>query len=318
MARVAVIVPTYQRAARLPFIIAALEEQTFPREDVEVVICDDSSTDGSADVLQELAARSPLNIRIMRTERNSGPAVARNIAWRSTQVPILAFFDDDCRPAPNWLASGVAAFDQPDVGVVQGRTIPDPTSAVDASDPVRYRAATQRIYSLSKRYEACNIFYRRKVLEAVGGFDESIYFFGEDTVPGWSARRLGAGDRFAPGALAYHEVARRGVRWYLRWGLLYRHWPMLIRRFPEMRREVLWGRVFLAPRHAALLAAYTGFAIAPFWPPALALAAPALSRYVPGTFKREFWLGGLVWAAFDTLVMASLIAGSVRYRTVIL
>ena len=308
----AVIIPTYQRADRLPGIVAALEQQTLARSDFEVLISDDCSTDETAGLLDRLASRTPLTLRIMRTKRNSGPAVARNIAWRATDAPVLAFMDDDCVPAPGWLEAGAAYFEEPDVGIVQGRTLPDP------SVPVWRGAGTQRIERFTNRYEACNIFYRREALSAVGGFDETIYFFGEDTVPGWAVRRLGAGYRFAPDALVHHEVVHRGIRWHIRWARLHRHWPMLVRRFPEMRRELLRARIFLFPGHAALLAAVVGTALGAFWRPGFALTAPFFARYTPLTLRPEEFVSKLADLGFDAIVVASLIDGSIRERTLML
>jgi GT2 family glycosyltransferase len=311
---VAVVIPTYNRASRLPAIVAALERQTFPPDGVDVIIADDCSPDDTAAVASDLAARSPLALRVVRTPRNSGPAAARNLAWRSSAAPILAFLDDDCVPGPTWLEAGVAAFARDDVGIVQGRTLPDPSSPLDPSHPIRYKGVTQHIESLTKRYEACNIFYRRAVLEAVGGFDETIPFFGEDTIPAWAARRLGVGDRFAPGAIAFHDIRDRGLRWYVRWALLHRNFPLLIKRYPEMRREILWGRLFVWPRHAALLAAVAGAGLATAWPPALVLTAPFLARYAPWKMRRDDVVGSVTQVVFDVLAIGALVAGSARHR----
>jgi glycosyltransferase involved in cell wall biosynthesis len=312
--RVAVIVPTFQRAARLPLLVAALEAQTFPRGAFEVVISDDCSTDQTSQVLEQLVARSPLNLRVVRTEHNSGPARARNIAWRSTDAPLLAFFDDDCTPSPRWLEAGVSPFSEADVGIVQGRTIPDPSSPLEPYNTIGYKTVTQNIERLNDRYEACNIFYRRDVLEAVGGFDETIYFFGEDTATAWAVLRLGAGARFAGDSLVHHEVTTRGMRWYVRWALLHRNWPLLIRRFPE-KRKTLWCRFFVAPRHAALLSAIVGLTAGIMWFPAFVLTVPFLSRYVPWSLRRDEIVGRATEVVYDILVIGAIVAGSIRERT---
>ena len=312
--RVAVIVPTYNRADRMPQLIAALEAQTLPRDEFEVIISDDRSTDDTFEVLTKLAERSHLNLRVLRTDRNSGPAVARNIAWRSTDAPLLAFVDDDCLPTPSWLEAGIAEFGARDVGVVQGRTVPDPASPLDPYNTLAYKTVTQSISGLTDRYEACNIFYRRGVLKEVGGFDETIYFFGEDSVPAWAALRRGAGVRFAADAVVTHEVKTRGLRWYLRWALLHRNWPLLVRRFPEMRRK-LWLRFFLWPRHAAILLAAGGIALGVWWPPGFVLTVPFLARYLPWRLKKDEFLGRAAEVMFDVLVMGAIAAGAVRQRT---
>src|SRR5207302_7342787 len=93
MTRISVVVPTYQRAASLPKLIEAFEAQTLPARDFDVVIVDDASRDDTMTVLDELAARARITLRIVRNERNSGPAVARNRGWRSADAAIVAFTD---------------------------------------------------------------------------------------------------------------------------------------------------------------------------------------------------------------------------------
>ena len=312
MTRVSVVVPTYQRASRLPALVAGLEAQTLPRGEFEVFIVDNASTDSTAAVLAELAERTTMTLRALRIERNRGPAPARNAGWRNSSAPIVAFIDDDNVPSPGWLEAGLAAFDDERVGVVQGRTLPDP------SEPLRPFHVSQRIDEFTNLYETCNIFYRRNVLEAVGGFDESFGFFGEDTVPGWSARRLGVVVRFAADALAHHAVTYPGVRWHLRWAMHHGKWAGMIRRFPEMRREMLFLRVFTKRRHAALLGALAGIAAGTQWWPAYALAVPYLWKSRPDSLHPRDVAGKILGAGFDLTVLTSLVIGSLRERTLVL
>ena len=100
------------------------------------------------------------------------------------------------------------------------------------------------------------MFYRTDVVRAVGGFDESLPAiganppWGEDTVLGWSARRLGVEAVYDPDALVHHAVVHRGASYYRRWALQHGGWAALVKRFPEMREELLWMRVFTKRRHA--------------------------------------------------------------------
>lgn len=310
--RVAVVIPTYQRATLLPGIVEALERQTLPLNEFEVVISDDCSSDETPRVLDELASGSRLKLRIVSTERNSGPATARNVAWRTTDAPILAFMDDDCVPTPGWLENGLRHFEDPDVAIVQGATLPDPTASLD------HGTTTQWIDRLSKRYEACNIFYRRQALESVGGFDESIRAFGEDSVPAWSIRRRGGGVRFGIDALVHHEVRFRGIRWHARWSMLFGNFPMLVRRFPELRRDLLWLRIFSRPKHALFFLAIAGIAWGVFWWPAFTLTVPLVSHYVPLPHRPRTVVLGLTDLGLDALAVASLVVASVRHRTLVL
>jgi glycosyltransferase involved in cell wall biosynthesis len=311
--RVSVVIPTFQRAASLPGLIEALEAQTLPIEDFDVRIVDDASRDETPVILDALAARARVKVRVMRNERNTGPGAARNRGWRSSDAPIIAFTDDDCVPAPGWLEAGLAAFDQGSAGVVQGCTLPDPRT------PAKSWAKTLRVDRLSKLYESCNIFYRTEVLSTAGGFDEEITVpFGEDTALGWEARRQGVTTDFAPDALVYHSVTQPGARYWFKYAMMHGNFPKLVRRFPEMRRELLWLQLFTKRRHAALISAVAGVAAGAFWWPGFALAIPYVWRQTPRSLKAVDLRDHLLGTAFDAAVLASLIMGSVRERTLVL
>jgi glycosyltransferase involved in cell wall biosynthesis len=299
-------------------LIEALERQTLPRDEFNVVIANNASPDDTASVLAELTERSPLDLRVVRTEVNRGPGPARNLAWRASDAPVVAFTDDDCLPAPGWLEAGLARLASSDAGIVQGRTLPDPKAAIE-----RW-AVTQRIESFTHRYETCNIFYRMSVLTEAGGFDEGLPAlgdnppWGEDTILGWTARRMGVEAVFEPEAVVYHAVAYPGAPYYRRWASQHGGWATMIKRFPEMREELLWMRVFTKRRHAALLGAAAGVAAGVFWPPAFALTIPYLWHQRPHSLHKEELLDHVLGTAFDAAVVAGLVKGSVRERTIVL
>ncbi len=70
---------------------------------LEVVVVDDHSTDGSFDVLKKLA-RENSNLKIVRQDTNTGPAGARNMVLENALAEFVAFFDDDDESAPERVA----------------------------------------------------------------------------------------------------------------------------------------------------------------------------------------------------------------------
>ncbi len=90
-----------------------------------------------------------------------GPAAARNLGWKSTSTPYVAFTDDDCIAQPSWLRTGLEWMRaDPDLGVVQGQDQPVPVTS--ASTPSSARSSRRG----RRSWRAANIFYRRDAYPA--------------------------------------------------------------------------------------------------------------------------------------------------------
>lgn len=325
---VAVVVPTRNRHGLLSRLIAHLEQQRGV-DGFEVIVVDDSSTDRTPRVLEELAGSSPLEIRVARTASPSGPAAARNIGWRLTRAPLIAFTDDDCRPEPGWLAGLLASIDGADI--VQGRTAVDP-------DEERGRGPFTQIVWVdgwSAQFETSNVAYRRTVLERLGGFDESFGAdsYGEDVDLGWRAIESGARTVFTGDAVVVHDV-KRGATWpdlraRVRDARRWRHLGRLLRDHPGYRQHRLARDPFLFATHPPTLLALAGsvaLVLGRGRPgsivAALALAAPwvrhrTLVEPRPGGRRRA--VAALPGAfAIDAVETITVVASGVRYRTFVL
>ncbi|HZB48795.1 MAG TPA: HAD-IIIA family hydrolase [Mycobacteriales bacterium] len=159
-----VVVPTVGRPS-LSSLLAALRSGTGP-EPVEVVVVDDRSSPATALDLGE-AASWPLLRVLLGTGR--GPAAARNVGWRATSAPWVAFLDDDVLPPPDWaarLAADLAGL--PDrVAGSQGRLrVPLPADR----RPTDWERGTAGLEGA--RWATADMAYRRSALARVGGFDE--------------------------------------------------------------------------------------------------------------------------------------------------
>jgi glycosyltransferase involved in cell wall biosynthesis len=106
--RISVVIPTYQRLeACKRAVSSALEQQLQP---LEILVCDDGSTDGTREAMESWAAEEPL-LRYLRLPRNTGaPAAARNLGTREATGEWVAFLDDDDRWLPEKLRVQVDAI----------------------------------------------------------------------------------------------------------------------------------------------------------------------------------------------------------------
>lgn len=306
MTTVSVCVVVKDRCALMLRCLDAIDSQE--RAADEVIVVDNGSTDGTFEALVDRAEHSP-RLRVVRDTGSLGHA--RNTAARTAIGDVVAFTDSDCRPRPRWLACGLAALEHSDIGVVQGRTLPE--------GPVPRWGVTQDISSPTGLFEACNVFYRRDALLKAGGFDETVGFFGEDTVAGWSVLRAGWAQAWAGDAEVEHVVTTPGIRWHLRRTSYYVNWPALLRQFPE-QRVLLWHRFFLRRRSAEAQLALVGTAVSAgtrrAWP--LLATAPFLWHHRPTGRGRAAAVDSAFAAVYDLAIAVALLRGSWRHRTVVL
>jgi glycosyltransferase involved in cell wall biosynthesis len=105
---VSVVVPTYNRLSRLRRVVAALEDQTLPRDEFEIVVVSDGSADGTDAYLTGACAEGRLTFA---TQPNQGPAAARNRGVELARGDLVLFVDDDVVATPQLVARHVASHD---------------------------------------------------------------------------------------------------------------------------------------------------------------------------------------------------------------
>lgn len=195
-AAVSVVIPTFNRLDSLARCVEALPPE------VEVVVVDDGSTDGTARRIRSLVRP---RLTYIRRPRNFGPAAARNVGIQRASGDFIAFTDDDCVPSGGWPFPLVEELEQSSDAIagVGGRILPLRDSTVARF--CTFHGILEPPRSLAYLVTA-NCAYRRGAILEAGGFDERIPFAGGED-PGLSARvrALGHSLGFAPRAIVYHD-----------------------------------------------------------------------------------------------------------------
>ena len=147
MAHVRVVIPTFNRAVRLRDAVESVCRQSY--SDMEVVVVDDGSTDGTASVLEELAC-SDERIRAI-SQDNAGAAAARNAGIRAVgEYDFLAFLDSDDLWEPTHLEESLRALQASEsIGAVFSRF-----RTVDHSDKWSEEALAARRETIPDRHRA--------------------------------------------------------------------------------------------------------------------------------------------------------------------
>ena len=317
---VSVCVATYRRPDQLDRLLNHLAELEPPAGGFEVVVVDDGSPagDGVGALLAARASGYSMPLRHVTLDANSGRAAARNRAWRLAEGEWVAFTDDDCRPDPKWLHHLLEAAEATSAAIVQGRVVPDPETAALLSNPL---ARSLRVESLSEFYETANVMYRREVLQAAGGFDESFPGAGEDTDLGWRVREQGYSAAFAADALVVHDVVLRtfaqDFRDRRRWGDVVR----VVRLHPETRR-LCWRPHIFRRSHMTPLAVMGGLPLMVLGRRGRAAFVVGLlyvaSRQLNGSKSPEEMRQRLAVLAGDFYEVGLVTRSAVRERTVLL
>jgi len=115
-----VMVCTHNRAGRLRDALHSLEAQSLSPDRFEVLVVDNASTDETAAVIQQYAARGRIDVRFVR-EPELGLDAARNRGVREARGEVLAFLDDDARARADWAAEVLKGFERHDAPILGGR-----------------------------------------------------------------------------------------------------------------------------------------------------------------------------------------------------
>ena len=231
---VSVIIPAYNAEFLLPKLLESLRQQeglTFG-QDYEIIVVDDGSSDRTAAIPPKYGAT-------VLSQPNAGPAAARNHGARAAQAPLLAFTDADCIPAPDWLASLLSPFSDPQVVGVKGVYRTHENGIIPRFVQAEYAFKYERMRKLPQIdfIDTYSATYRREIFLSEGGFDERF------PVPSvedqeFSFRLASKGHKlvFQPQAVVYHpHDSNLGEYTRRKFGIGY--WKaFLLRRMPEKAR----------------------------------------------------------------------------------
>ena len=193
---------TYNRAALLERVLDACFEQRAPRDLYEVVVVNDGSTDGTADVLLRAARRATCAFTVI-AQANSGLAKGRNAGIDRASGERIIFIDDDVLPTPQFVDEHLRSHSAHPLAIVRGAAI-NTESFDDLPPPVW----TLKDYS-ANYFWTTNVSVPLATMRAVGGFNETFAEYGwEDIDVGLRLRFGGVRAIFNKHALAYHFKPR--------------------------------------------------------------------------------------------------------------
>ena len=237
---ITVIVCAYNEARLLAACLHSLRAQT--RQPDEILVINNASTDETAAV-----ARAVPGVRVV-DEPIKGLVVARETARQLARSDVLAYVDADCRAPITWLERLVARFEHPSAPIavtgpyrfydwdLTGRAL---IRAYDFVVAPPTHALVHHGLGIGAILYGGNFAVSSRALAAIGGFDRSIEFHGEDTNLGRRLTPVGRVDIARDcwvwtSARRYRAMGKRAV-----FGLYVRNfWSEILRHRPADREHL--------------------------------------------------------------------------------
>src|SRR5919201_1191451 len=286
--RVAVVVVCHDSAAEVVRTLQALRAQLGLGD--EVVVVDNASTDRTPDAVRAAAPEAT----VIESGDNLGFAGGCHAGVRASTAPLILLLNPDAVPAPGCVdALRACAIDRPQWGAWQALvTMPDERIVNTAGNVAHYlgfgwagecgrpvAAVDGRPHEVGFGSGAALV-VRREAWEAVGGFDERYFMYGEDLDLSLRLRLAGWGVGIAPAARVTHdyEFTKGDYKWFY---LERNRWWTLLGVYPA-RLLVLLAPALVAFEAALLLAASRGG-----WLRAKLRAQAAVLASLPAMLRRR-------------------------------
>ena len=287
--------------------LSAMDRQTY--QHFEVIVLPDAP--------QSVPLRSGVSVIPTGKVR---PAEKRNLGIGAAKGDIVAFIDDDAYPDEHWLENAVKYFGEPTIAALGGPGVTPPGDGFWAkcggrvyenlfvSGNYRYRYIGGRVRRDIDDYPSCNLFVRRDVLNAIGGY-RTDFWPGEDTllcedIVRKAKRRI----VYDPWTLVYHHrrsLFAAHLRQLGRYGF---HRGYFVKRFPATSCRLSYFIPTLFVIYLVLLAALfvcRDFIGGGTLGPLAAVAASPLFFYITATAVSTFSFNPLRWMVTEVGVFLS-------------
>ncbi len=226
---VSILIPMHNEEKVAAEILDRFIEMDYPKDDglYEVIAIDDSSTDATPSIVDDYASKFSFIKAAHRVGNGgNGKSKALNIGLKVASNELVLIFDADYLPPRDCIERLVAPFVDVEIGGVMGRVVPvnSPESFVtrimDIERAGGYQISQQARYNLNliPQFGGTVGGFRRSVLKAVGGFDETK--LAEDTdvtyklyLRGWKVAYVNAAECYEEAVLSWDKREKQLKRW---------------------------------------------------------------------------------------------------------
>lgn len=213
--KLSVVICTYNRDRYLPDALESMVKQDAGRNDFELIVVNNNCTDRTEEICRRFLNDHPeINFRHV-VEPTQGLSSARNKGIEVAITPLVAFLDDDAIAREDYVKNLLHHFEKnPGFDAVGGKVIP---IYPDDKEPEWMSKYIQRLVSKvddgeeimefrNKYPVGCNMAFRKKVFDKVGGFNTDLTLRSDDKYIFSKLKKAGLRTLYAPDVYVRHNI----------------------------------------------------------------------------------------------------------------
>jgi len=208
---ISIVICVYNGEHLLPTCLQSVLEQTASKEDFEVIIINNNSTDKTLEVAEKYVRENP-NFKVFN-EENVGLSYARNRGFHESAGDYVSYLDDDAKLAPDWVerALNIISAQQPDIfggPIFPFYKTPKPQWFKDAFGSYNDYNKTG-LLNANEFLSGSNIVFHITTFGKLGGFDVNFGMKGEELGYGEETALLLRARKEIPDVKIYYDYDLR-------------------------------------------------------------------------------------------------------------
>jgi hypothetical protein len=215
--RASIIIVNYNGGSKLVACLQSFQGTATPSDEVEVIVWDNASTDGSVDEIEKLFPW----VKLTRSDQNLGFAVGNNRAVELAQGQLLVFLNPDTIVQPGWLEPLLDDLEQdPSIGMVTSKLLLKDGRINACGNDIHLTGLTlcrgmgrpDTEYTEQSEISAVSgaaFVMRRDFFSKLGGFDEDMFLYMEDIDLSWRVQLAGYRCFYEPRSRVMHDYTLR-------------------------------------------------------------------------------------------------------------
>ncbi len=203
---ISILVVNYNGERTIQQCIESLKNQNFPKDQYEIIVIDNNSTDKSYNLV-------PRDIKLIKSNTNLGFAKANNLVLKVAKGEYIALLNNDAIADKNWLKELHKEIQKENIGAVCNRVNYGNTNLPWFSGAKIYPInLVKHNYLKNKRGYSdypcgCSMLIKREVIEKLGYlFDEKFFMYGEDNDLGLRLKKAGYKTLYIPTPITEHLI----------------------------------------------------------------------------------------------------------------